>query len=545
MLDSSRWVPACIAVLLGAAAIPSPAQTLTTLVSFRGTNGSDPEYVSLAQGSDGNYYGTTTLGGANGYGTVFKMAPAGGLATLYSFDSTHGGSPFAGLIQATDGNFYGTTYGGGGANAGTIFRITPAGVLTTLYNFDNTHGAGPYAGLLQASDGNLYGTTYNGGDSSLGTVFQITLGGTLTTLHSFTGADGANPVAGLVEGTDGNFYGVTYGGGAHSLGTIFQITAGGALTMLYSFDTTHGANPAGRLVQGSDSNFYGTTYGGGNNSAGTVFRVTAGGALTTLHSLSPKTDGANPVAGLIQASDGNFYGTAYYGGAGNAGTIFKITTGGTLTTVHSFNSTDGANPAAALLQSSSGTFYGTTYDGGASKFGTVFTLSVASNIVYHLTGTLGPKLSSGPDCQSLNGASANVSVVASPSLVANSTTSTTTTYLLPAGAVNATLGSLTFTSNTQWKLNYALTSSADILTLSGVDPAGSSFTLKSSLVVGSFPGSVLGKTGHPAPLAPAHQPQNFTSPASYLTNSCTGSATPSFGFTGTISSTPAAPPAGR
>jgi uncharacterized repeat protein (TIGR03803 family) len=345
-----------------------------------------------------------------------QTAQAQTLTTLYAFSiSSDGAYPYAGLVQATDGNFYGTTEQGGSGcypwGCGTVFKITPAGTLTTLHRFDVTDGAFPYAGLVQATDGNFYGTTFQGGGASgncgdfgCGTVFKITAGGTLTTLHSFCTQtncpDGAKPHAGLVQATDGNFYGTTSGGGAsgncgdYGCGTVFKITAGGTLTTLHSFCTQtncpDGAEPYAGLVQATEGNFYGTTqYGGtsgncGGYNCGTVFKITAGGTLTTLHSFEG-TDGAVPLATLVQATDGNFYGTTLYGGtsgncgADRCGTIFKITPAGTLTMLHSFDDTDGSAPYGALIQATDGNFYGTTEGGNSGGhydvFGTVFSLT--------------------------------------------------------------------------------------------------------------------------------------------------------------------------
>ena len=228
--------------------------------------------------------------------------------------------------------------------------------LTTLHMFAGypSDGGVPDAGVVQATDGNFYGTTYTGGASGncqggCGTIFKITSAGTLTTLHSFTWYDGASPVGALVQGSDGNLYGTTYGGGAEPrVGTVFKITPGGTLTTLYSFcaqaNCTDGQQPYAGLVRGSDGNFYGTTLEGGANtgcslgagSCGTVFKITPGGALTTLHSFCAQAgcaDGGNPYAGLVQGSDGNFYGTTFERGANGYGTVFKITPAGTLTTL--------------------------------------------------------------------------------------------------------------------------------------------------------------------------------------------------------------------
>jgi uncharacterized repeat protein (TIGR03803 family) len=393
-----------VGVFCAAAVVASPAGTFTILVSFNGGDGQVPKSGSLVQGLDGNFYGTTYFAGCCNGGTLFKMTPGGKLTTLHSFcsstDCADGGFPQGGLVLATDGNLYGTTGIGGAHEEGTVFKITPEGTLTTLYSFcaqsGCTDGANPNGPLVQATDGNFYGTTDWGGAHGDGTVFKITPEGTLTTLHSFDNTDGRSPQAGLIQATDGNFYGTTGFGGATSCdiggfndgcGTVFKITPGGTLTTLHSFDLTDGAGPSVALVQASDGNFYGTTaYGGAYNNCypytrcGTVFKITPGGTLTTLHSFDG-TDGANPYAGLVQATDGNFYGTTSGPAFFPVGTVFRITPGGTLTTLHSFSCDaecpdDGGSPQAGLVQATNGSFYGTTAGGGTYGLGTVFSLSV-------------------------------------------------------------------------------------------------------------------------------------------------------------------------
>jgi uncharacterized repeat protein (TIGR03803 family) len=327
------------------------------------------------------------------------------VTTLFTFDGTHGASPYAGLVQATDGDLYGTTWGGGAKNAGTVFKITPAGILTTLYSFCSqtncTDGAEAEAGLFQAANGDLYGTTFYGGSHNHGTVFRITPTGTLTTLYSFCSqsgcADGDLPLARLVRAANRDLYGTTTSGGTHDGGTVFKITPSGTLTTLYSFCSqsacTDGLQPVAGLVQLADGDFYGTTQYGGANSSGTVFKITPSGTLTTLYrfvcSQSGCPDGVDPTAGLVQAANGDLYGTTQLGGANSyGGTVFKITPSGTLTTLYSFcsqgsypNCPDGAQPFAGLRQAADGDLYGTTQFGGANSYGgTVFKITSSGTL---------------------------------------------------------------------------------------------------------------------------------------------------------------------
>jgi len=374
--------------------IGCPAQTVTTLHDFSNGQDGDNPAVGLVQATDGNLYGTTAFGGANAGGTALEITPGGTFKSLYSFGYEY--IPSSTLVQASDRNLYGTTGFGGNEGAGQVFRMTPGGAVTTLYSFcsqpDCADGSGPNGGLIQASDGNLYGVTAAGGANSAGTVFRITLDGSLTTLYSFCSqancADGSSPEAGIVQDSDGNFYGTTLENGADGGGTIYRITPSGTLTTLHSFcsqaNCADGASPFAGLIQANDGNFYGTTYGGGANRNGTVFRITPGGTLTTLYSFCSQAncaDGAGPRGGLIQATDGNLYGTTTYGGNVNYGTVFKITLDGTLTTLYSFCSEhdcrDGEYPLASLVQETNGDLYGTTEGSSeTAPYGTIFSLSL-------------------------------------------------------------------------------------------------------------------------------------------------------------------------
>jgi len=390
------WATAAAVLPAQTANISPAAPTFTTLQLFDGTNGGTP-LAALIQGTDGNLYGTTYGGGDAmcplGCGTVFKTTPGGTITTLYTFcaqlNCPDGSNPYAGLVQAANGDFYGTTYKGGASGYGTVFKITADGALTTLHSFDLTDGELPQGGLVQAANGNLYGATYGGGLKGDGTIFRITPEGTLTTLHNFCSQvncnDGYYPESALVQGADGNFYGTANGGGANNKGTIFRITPGGALTTLYSFcsqsDCMDGTYPEAGLVQPANGDFYGTTTAGGLHNLGTVFKITLGGALATLHNFA-FTDGESPRATLVAGSDGNFYGTTPGGGAGGYGTAFNITPSGSLTTLYSFcvqndgGCADGNDPTGGLVQATNGTFYGTTSEGGVLYAGTLFSLSV-------------------------------------------------------------------------------------------------------------------------------------------------------------------------
>ncbi len=349
---------------------------------------------------------------------VFSVfgAQAGVIFTsIYSFGSVQdtnrnpldGANPQATLIQSSDGNFFGTTSAGGTNGVGTVFKISTNGVLTSLYSFTGGNdGAIPVASLVQGNDGSFYGTTWSGGNDGFGTVFKITTIGEFTGLYSFTGTnDGGRPCAALVQGKDGYLYGTTLLGGVNDLGnsygTVFRISSSGVLTNLYSFTGTNdGASPRAALVQGGDSYFYGTTSSGGRtNNYGTVFKISTNGVLTTLYffgsvqdSNSYSLDGASPQAALVLGSDGNFYGTTELDGwvvfwgpispplhFGNAGKVFKISPNGGITSLFSFdndNGTNGANPCAGLVPGSDGSFYGTTRYGGLYGYGTVFRLTI-------------------------------------------------------------------------------------------------------------------------------------------------------------------------
>ncbi len=433
----SKWAMELAFVSMSAIlTIPSAqAQTFKILHSFCATTNGDGNCLDganpvagLVQATNGDFYGTTQYGGAGSYagnyGTAYKITPLGTLTTLHNFCSdaacADGSEPMSGLMQESSGNLYGMTISGGAyqgqvLNEGVVFKMTLGGSLTPLVTFQSTNGSRPMAVLVQAQNGELYGTTGEGGayvtgsNAGGGTVFKMTGAGTLVTVHSFCGTtnssgycvDGAGPT-GLVQASNGDLYGTTEYGGTSDGGTVFKLTPNGALTTLYSFcaqtNCADGSWPTSALIQAADGNLYGTTtYGGGFGQNGTVFKITPTGKLKTIYrfcSLVNCADGVEPMySGLIQGTDGNLYGTTSSGGTAYAGTLFKITTAGTLTTLYNFCSqsgcTDGLGPQAGLIQGTNGALYGTTNGGGTYGYGTVFSLSTGLNPFVALQSTYG------------------------------------------------------------------------------------------------------------------------------------------------------------
>jgi len=440
-----------VLLLVTTSVIPLPAQVLTTLHSFDGSDGSNPG-EALVQALNGGLYGVAPFGGVDNQGTLFRITPSGNFAILKfcAQNDCADETPSAPLIQGTRGDLYGTA-------DTAIFKTTPDGATTTVYAFDDICPTnegylepGLSCGIMESQDGNFYGTIPGAGirnkltecfdGGPCGAIMKITPEGTVSIVYEFCPSpffcgDGWAPTAPLVQTSDGTLYGITLYGGeqcySNGCGTVFQLTQNRTPTTLHSFCVDNNSCPDGAfpiaLILGTD---------GDSDQHGTVFKITTAGVLTTLHTFDG-TDGSFPV-GLLQARNGNFYGTTEAGGAYSSGTVFEMTPGGSLTTLYSFCSAgstcpDGSAPYGGLVQNTDGNFYGTTSMGGASNDGTVFKLSVdlAPFVMTLLTaGEVGERVEilgtnlSGSTSVTFNGTAASFSVISKSLIVAT----------IPAGA---------------------------------------------------------------------------------------------------------------
>jgi uncharacterized repeat protein (TIGR03803 family) len=377
---------AALVLLLAAAAVAqyTPVGLYEYPNTDNNTSGIQPQSF-LAQGPDGLLYDTiATNGQYNGAGSVFTMSLTGDYTLLHSFCAAGGslcpdGSfPDGGVTLGSDGNFYGTTSGGGVNGNGTVFKITPDGKLTTLHSFSGsgTDGGSPFYPVYQASNGDFYGATSAGGTMGVGTFFRITSSGSYTTLVSFDDALGGATPNPPVEGTDGNFYGTTriFGPNSACCGTVYKSTPAGKITVLYTFPS--GPGPAvGQLVQGSDGNFWGVTNGVAFVSGGELFKISPSGDFSVVHTFVGSPDGVGPVSGLIVGSDGNLYGVTPAGGSANAGAVYRVNPSTDQYSVIASFCADGTctffSPSPVLIQDTNGTFYGNTTgnsDGGSDFY---------------------------------------------------------------------------------------------------------------------------------------------------------------------------------
>jgi uncharacterized repeat protein (TIGR03803 family) len=378
LVNSIRIRLAAALAGLMAIVVGAQAATISTVATFNGSNGQFPRSGLIADAA-GNLYGTTSTGGPSGFGLVYKLNPSTGtLTTLASFNGSSGFAPsYGNLLADSAGNLYGTTSIGGAQSAGTVFKLNPTtGALATLASFSSAStGTNANAGLVADSAGNLYGTTTSGGAGSFGTVFELnSITGSLTTLASFNNSTGLPPESPLVIDAAGNLYGTTTQSGAGNWGTVFKVSPGGGTpTTLVAFNNTNGTFPEGGLIADHAGNLYGITQGGGTSGAGEVFKFNlATNTLSVLASFNG-ANGTFPQSGLIADRVGNLYGTTQAGGANGGGTVFKVNPStGAITVLASFATSSASVSYAPLMADAAGNLWGTTHDGGANFDGTIF-----------------------------------------------------------------------------------------------------------------------------------------------------------------------------
>ena len=322
--------------------------------------------------------GTAIPAQAQTYTDLHDFNPGAG--DPYNFDSGR-------LSQGRDGNFYGESANGGTSGAGTVFQLTPSGAAAIIHSFTGTDGSSPHGGLTLGVDGNFYGDAVSGGSSNYGSIFKVTPAGTLTVLHNFSNTgDGYNPYNALVLGLNGNFYGTTNSNPE----TIYQITPAGTFKTVHTLTASEGYQ-GGQLTVGRDGKLYGAMNLGGANGFGEAFKMTTSGSLTVLHNFD-STDGADAASGMVQAANGKFYGGASLGGSSNAGVIYSVTSAGTFAVLHDLNgATDGYEPFGELILASDGNMYGTTNAHGSSNCGTIFQVTPAGSysVIYNFDNTHG------------------------------------------------------------------------------------------------------------------------------------------------------------
>lgn len=455
-----------ITLAIGATLLMAPptpqAQTVTTIHNFVGADNALSPFGPIAQGRDGNFYGIAL---APSSGVVYKMTPGGTLTVVHQLlNDQSEGINCNGLIAGNDGNFYGTCeHGGNNSNStGTFFKVTPTGTFTVLHDFDGTFsdtvdGCYPLGVPVQASDGNFYGTTFECGAHDTSLIYKITPAGVFSAIYAFASGsgDGYQPQGALIQGSDGNLWGTTSSGGANNAGAIFKSSLAGAESVVYSFAAcgtgTTGCDPLAGLVQGTDGNFYGTAEQGGANNTGVVFKVTPAGTYSLLHSFNVTTDnGAFPQLPLTLGTDGNFYGVATdcFAGGCNPADIFKITSKGMFTDLFNFPDAGGNSnsaPLSPLLLSTDGTFYSTTELGGSNSSGSFYSLVDGQSAFIVLQETSGKV---GSQIGILGQGFGATSVVKFNGATATKVTLAVTTFLTATVPTGATDGFVTVTTGT-------------------------------------------------------------------------------------------------
>jgi len=375
----------------GLAVLAAPcaeAQTLNVIHAFTGGSDGGNPVNGLTLGSTGEFYGTASAGGASGLGVVLKISAKGNEKVLHSFaGGSDGATPNGGVVEDSGGAFYGTTTAGGANGAGTVFRLKGENE-TVLYSFaGGSDGAVPEAGLTMDKAGNLYGTTSAGGSAGNGTVFELVAprkkddAWTETVLYSFgTGTDGAAPVGGVILDSAGNLYGTTSAGGANAEGTVFELSPGTPWTetILHSFaNGDDGATPYAGLISDASGNLYGAATDGGANGGGTVFELSPSGGAWNFSVLTsvPGWGISGTFRDLMLDSSGNIWGATHCDGANSAGTLYELTPSNgswNYNLLYTFTGGDDGLYSISNLVMKHGKVYGTTIDGGVNGAGVVY-----------------------------------------------------------------------------------------------------------------------------------------------------------------------------
>ena len=402
---AARLALAIVFGLIVVATLTAQGQTFNVIFNFTGGSDGGTPLAALVLDKSGHLYGTANHGGVNGYGTIFRMKPAGSgwtFTPLYGFKGGNdGGDPVDAVRVGADGSLYGPSPTPTGGYYGIVFNLKPAPTPSpsifggwtqnVLYTFTGlpANGANPLGAIVFDQAGNVYGTTGSDGTCGHGTVYELTPSGsswTLNLLYTFCApGDGQLPESGVIFDNQGNLYGTTYGGGQDGMGTVFQLVQSGTgwtENMLYSFPGgKDGGVPSGGLVFDPSGNLYGTTSQGGKNNGGTVFMLApshGSWTLTTLYSFTAANlDGRS--GNLVLDSAGNLYGTRKYEGMYGAGAAFELahSSGGwTYTSLHDFTGgTDGGNPVDGLIFDISGNLFGTASKGGTNAYGDVYKIT--------------------------------------------------------------------------------------------------------------------------------------------------------------------------
>jgi uncharacterized repeat protein (TIGR03803 family) len=356
------------------------AQSFKAVASFPGAGAeAAPQVVTPAQGRNGALYGSTR-GSSGSSGALFQLATIGTLRFPYTFSSATGGEPNGGVILATDGNLYGTTTLGGNNGNGVLYRLSPTGAYTVLHDFANgSDGANPVYAPIEGSDRNIYGITTPNSASSAVLYKYAPSTSTFSTLYTFGEPAASEYPTSLIQAANGNLYGTVSGG---ICGEIFELTTSGALVWSYNFTCPKVGQAAGgsapvQMLQASDGNFYGATLNGGSSLGyGVIFKLDQMGNVSVIYTFPNSGQyGAAPV-GLTEGTDGNIYGATIGAGKYRGGTLFQLTTSGNITLLYSLNSKTGSGPLAPPVQHTDGTFYGTTESGGKANAGVVYSLNM-------------------------------------------------------------------------------------------------------------------------------------------------------------------------